>query len=505
MARIGLGFVLLLVLLATACRSGVPAPVGEPRPVGGGRLRMPLAGDPASITPLGARTLDELTVARELFAGLVDIDPSTGAIVPVIARSWTRSADLRTFTFRLRNDVRFSDGTPITARTFADDWTTVCQSGAPAADLLASIEGGSGCGHAGWSAPLRGVRATSPLRLEIHLSAPFADFASVLANPGTWAFPPDRAATPAGRRAFEQAPVGAGPFALRSWTPGRRIELTANPRAVVRPHLDGVTFLLLPKPDGARAAMRGFARGLVDVAEVPPVQAQVTMADPRLSKRLLVQPTESATIVLVHPSASLDAAERRALAYGTDAQSVATSVMGGVSTVADGLVPAGTPASPPGVWPYDYDAGAARHLLQGLPAVRLRLGAGPGSEDAVATLVAGYRDAGIDATAGGRSAQVTVARIFARYPGPDGMLAQLAGPAGRPLIQRARATADADRRAALYAAAERAILDPGTVIPVTFDGRAFVVSARVTRFQIDPLGLPHLELCRLTRQGEGGP
>jgi len=36
------------------------------------------------------------------------------------------------------------------------------------------------------------------------------------------------------------------------------------------------------------------------------------------------------------------------------------------------------------------------------------------------------------------------------------------------------------------------------VIPVTFDARAFVVSPRVSHFQIDSLGLPHLETCWLT-------
>ena len=62
-------------------------------------------------------------VERNVFAGLVDVDPATLRIVPSIARSWSASADGRTFTFDLRAGVRFQHGDgAVTADTFVRDW-----------------------------------------------------------------------------------------------------------------------------------------------------------------------------------------------------------------------------------------------------------------------------------------------------------------------------------------------------------------------------------------------
>jgi ABC-type transport system substrate-binding protein len=493
---------------ASSCGAdGKAVRVSEPAPVPGGVLRYPLSSDPQSITPIHASTSDELTVVRALYAGLVDADAANGGLAPVVARTWHAGPGLRTFTFLLRPGLRFADGTPLTANTFVQDWNIVCRAGGTAAKLLTSVEGGDGCGTDTWLGPLTGVRAPEADRLEVRLRFAFAGFPAVLANPGTWAFPPQLAQTDAEIQAMDAGPVGAGPFRLASRS-ASALTLERNPAAVQPAHLDGVTLDVMPPSDADRAAMAAYRGGRLDVADVPPQQAQVTMADPVLSRQLLVRPVAAVTVVLLQPSARLGPAQRRAIAWATDAPAVASSVTGGVSTVADGLVPAVTPEYLPGVSPYAHDPAVARRLApagsfprdvplaafpdRGLPGLAT-------PERVAETLVEGYRRAGLPVRRGRCCvAPALVARVVAAYPSADGILSQLVAEDDLGSLAPARSTADPARRAQRYAALARRILDEATVIPVTFDARALVVSPRVHHFQIDSLGLPHFESCWLT-------
>ena len=135
------------VVLAAGCGGGATGgPATGPPPAPGPAISYVLSDDPVSVTPLGASSPSELTVERSVFAGLFDTDPSGAGVVPVLARSWTASDDLKTFTFRLRKDVTFTDGEPVTADTFVRDWGIVCATGAPAAPLLRLIDGAERCG-----------------------------------------------------------------------------------------------------------------------------------------------------------------------------------------------------------------------------------------------------------------------------------------------------------------------------------------------------------------------
>lgn len=498
---------LLAIALALAgCGGdGGAAAAGEPSPQQGGVLRYPLATRPQHLTPPLASTRDELMVVRALFSGLVDVDPETGGLVPVIARSWHASDGLRSFSFRLRTDVRFSNGAPVSAGTFVDDWSFVCRVNGPAAPLLAVIQGGEGCGEAGWVGPLTGVSAPAPDRLEVRLRTPFADFPAVLANPGLWAFP--AAIAQDELAGAGSTVVGSGPFVLGGSPTDSPLVLERNPAALHPAHVDSVELTPLPGGDAQRAAMAGFRQGIYDLAEVPVQQAQVTMADPELSRRLLVQPIAAVTLVALRPSPRLGLDQRRALAWATDAHTVAASVTGGVSVVADGLVPPVMASYAPGESPYTYDKSMARRTLAGRPLVGVTASAVPdavlpGLADTrrvMAALIAGYRRAGLpveEARAGTGSA--VVVRLDAAYPAADAILSQVVPRGDDRSLAPARGTADPGQRADRYRQLAARLLDAATVIPVTFDARAFVVSPRVSHFQIDSLGLPHLETCWLT-------
>ena len=108
-------------LLLTACSSG-GAPARRPVRLGdartprratpGGTLRFALGASPSGVDPQQVGSNVSIYIARQLADSLTDQDPETGEIVPWLAQSWEVSDDLTHFTFHLRDDVTFSDGTP---------------------------------------------------------------------------------------------------------------------------------------------------------------------------------------------------------------------------------------------------------------------------------------------------------------------------------------------------------------------------------------------------------
>lgn len=76
--------------------------------------------EPASLDPAKAVGLPEIQVIRDLYEGLVNQD-ANGNIIPGVATRW-QTNDQKIWTFTLRNDAKWSDGTPVTAQDFVYSW-----------------------------------------------------------------------------------------------------------------------------------------------------------------------------------------------------------------------------------------------------------------------------------------------------------------------------------------------------------------------------------------------
>ena len=98
---------------------------------------------PKTIDPALAAAAPDIDVSRALFEGLTDLDPSSLDAVPAIAESWIPENDYRTWTFTLREDAKWSNGSRVTAEDFVRSWRRVAELGekAPHGELLSNIEG----------------------------------------------------------------------------------------------------------------------------------------------------------------------------------------------------------------------------------------------------------------------------------------------------------------------------------------------------------------------------
>ncbi len=104
----------LLILLAILC---LPTTVFAQAV-----FRIGNGAEPQSLDPHMITGVPEHRIYQSLFEGLVTYDVKTADPVPGTAESWTISKDGLTYTFKLRKNAVWSDGTPITAKTVVDSW-----------------------------------------------------------------------------------------------------------------------------------------------------------------------------------------------------------------------------------------------------------------------------------------------------------------------------------------------------------------------------------------------
>lgn len=140
--------------------------------------------EPASLDPAKAVGLPEIQVIRDLFEGLVNQNEK-GELVPGVATKW-QSNDNRIWTFTLRNDAKWSDGTPVTAQDFVYSWQRLVdpQTTSPFA-WFAALAGVSNAQNIidGKATPDKlGVTAVDAHTLRVQLDQPLPWFANLTAS-----------------------------------------------------------------------------------------------------------------------------------------------------------------------------------------------------------------------------------------------------------------------------------------------------------------------------------
>jgi peptide/nickel transport system substrate-binding protein len=268
-----------LLALSFGCGKTPPQPpAGHPLPAPrvancepgqpGGRLTLVSPGAPQTFNPLFANDAASEEIIRLLFASLVQLDLSTQEIVPALAESWTVEPDQKTWTFKLRPGLRWSDGHPLTAADVVFTWNEIMYH--PDMNRLTyDLFRVNGRNFSVTKVDDQTVRVVTP-----EVFAPFLEFfGSVAILPehvvGT-AVRQRRFLTVYTRQTLPQKIVGSGPFRVKECQPNRHVLLERNPEYWVvdkqnrrLPYLDEVMFI--SADSGAAGAL--FLSGNSDVFE----------------------------------------------------------------------------------------------------------------------------------------------------------------------------------------------------------------------------------------------
>jgi peptide/nickel transport system substrate-binding protein len=182
----------------------------------GGVLRVGLSSIPASLDPATALEGPVSVIAHQMFDTLVQYRDANSDIEPGLAVQWTVSRDGLAWTFRLRDGVRFQDGTPLTAQHVVESLARVIE---PAAPHAPSPNAAAPRLVRGTPGVIKALRAVDARTVQIRLLQPYAPLPAVLAHP---AFSIVLASH------LGQRWIGTGPFALAEASQGR-VVLDANP------------------------------------------------------------------------------------------------------------------------------------------------------------------------------------------------------------------------------------------------------------------------------------
>ncbi|HLE89342.1 MAG TPA: ABC transporter substrate-binding protein, partial [Candidatus Limnocylindria bacterium] len=207
-----------------ALTSSMPAqPVGAAGP----SLRY-VGGDPATLDPSFIDSAGDVQFLLQLYAGLTRLDEE-GVPYASLAESWRLSEDGRTYTFRIRPGLTFSDGSPLDATDVRRSWLRVLDpaTGSSAPDVLGIIEGATERLGGGPEDGV-GVEAPDARTLVVRLRHPAAYFTAVTATPTTFVVPRDASGSDDAWQSLDDF-IGSGPY-VADGMDGADIVLRANGR-----------------------------------------------------------------------------------------------------------------------------------------------------------------------------------------------------------------------------------------------------------------------------------
>jgi peptide/nickel transport system substrate-binding protein len=303
-------FVIVVALAAAVgCLAVVAAAQSPDTPRRGGVLLAAIGADAPSLDPHQEQTFATLQPVAPLYSTLLQIDPySYPNVSGDVASDWKISPDGLTYTFKIRQDIRFHDGSPLTAADVK----------ASHDKILFPPEGVRSIRKHHYSA-VASVEAPDPSTVVFKLKFPSASLLVNLASPSNVIFP--KKYLDKDPNYFKNNVMGSGPFRFKSYTRGSTFEAERNPDYFVkdRPYLDGYKFFISTETSVRAAAIRS-GRAHIEFRDLP--LAEVEAIRKQLGDKVVVQQTPFVIhfdIVInntVKPFT--DARVRRALTLGVD-------------------------------------------------------------------------------------------------------------------------------------------------------------------------------------------
>ncbi len=323
--------------------------------------------EPESLDPVIINGQADGRIVSSLFEGLTRYNARTGSPEPGLAARWRISEDGREYRFYLRENLRWSDGSPLTTQDILYSWRRV-------------LEPESACEYVNILYHVRkaeefydgrvtdfgevGIRAESPLELAVSLNQATPYFLDICAHPTLAAVPKGPIEQHGDRWLIQPEVPASGAYTLEFWRLNDRIRLAKNPRYWDQEGVVSDIVDILPTSNPS-AALNLYETGAVDIVwdrDLTPTELvrllrqrpDFHIADSFGTYFLRINTTE-------HPFQ--DRRVRRALALAIDRKRLVEKITGAGERIAQHLVPPVIPGyqSPGGL---AYDPATARELLK---------------------------------------------------------------------------------------------------------------------------------------------
>ncbi|WP_151734557.1 ABC transporter substrate-binding protein ['Paenibacillus yunnanensis' Narsing Rao et al. 2020] len=322
--------------------------------------------DPSgAFTPYFQESGYDGNVSSLLYASLVTVD-NNGVPVPDLAESWEVSEDQLTYTFHLRKDLKFSDGSPLTAEDVAFTWTIQYDISYDGGSSLPSLKVKGGQAYKeGTAKSVEGIKVIDPQTITVTLEQPNATALVTLGSNVLSKAYYGKDYTFGNLeyiKKLHEKPLGDGPYKLEKFLPGQEVRLTANENYYKgKPKTEHFIY----------KTSQGDAWQFLETGEVDYASFSATEENIEKLKSLgfvnIIPYTPSTygymQVNLKHEQLK-DKKVRQAIVYGLDRQSIYVDAAEGAGSIAN------IPASPiswayteEGINPYNYDPEKAKQLL----------------------------------------------------------------------------------------------------------------------------------------------
>ena len=352
-------FTVLLILSAGCSDSGGPATPVRPvavsdlpaEPEYGGSFVEPMLGEPSNLIPPLASDAASHTIAAQIYVSLLKYDKDIN-LVPYAAESYEVLNGGTLLRFKVREDIRWFDGEPLTAEDVEFTYRLMIDPKTPTA-------------YAGNFKLVKSFRLTGKYSFEVEYDKPFAK-ALV-----TWATDILPRHSLEGEdllnTEFSRQPMGAGPYKLKEWTAASQIVLEANPDYFLgRPYMDRVIYRMIP--DMATQFLE-LKAGNLDSMGLDPLQYLYQTDGPgwdgSFNKFEFLSFGYTFLGFNFKHSFFQDVRVRQAIDYAIDRREIVKGVLYGLGEAANGPYKPGTWQYNEAVKPRPYDPEKAKRLLAG--------------------------------------------------------------------------------------------------------------------------------------------
>jgi oligopeptide transport system substrate-binding protein len=492
---------------------------------------------PDVIDPQVGSALAEISIFTLNYEGLTRLDDKLQT-VPGAAESWEFNKDLTQITFHLRDGLKYSDGSPLTAKDFAYAAERTCDPNVAGgyqyvlSDIVVGCADLAGLNTAGEGTPVAidpaayqkakdalGVKALDDKTLQVSLTAPAPYFPTIAS---LWVFDPvkEDLVTKGGADWWKDPKnqIGNGPFQVTRIEDGQLVAFEPNPNYWGgKPKLDGIEYVYIAD---SQTALEAYKQGQVDILTPDVAQMPAIERDAELKDQIVRYASANTWYLNVNLTQKPfdDLNVRKAFAYAFDRQTYCDKLWSGTCVPTLTWVPEDVPGSIKSDL-YAFDPAKAKAALaessygsaDKLPEIKYYYNSDDPLNQARAEWVAGqYRDLlgvtiTLEPTEGTTLAslrrdpktypQMTIYNWYQDYPDPqnwlsvywscDSLFAKRVGYCNQKfdeLVKQGDTTADMAKRIPFYQDAGKILLQDLPGPPLFHAANVFLVKPNVTGY-----------------------
>jgi peptide/nickel transport system substrate-binding protein len=312
-------------------------------PVHGGKLTFAAVQDAQSMNKTTVFDNNSIWIFEQIFQQLYTVSSDGKSVVPQLATGYKVSSDKKTYTFTLRQGVKFSNGQPMTSK-----------------DVKFSIDQNTKASQ-GWgfiNTAIKSVSAPSPDTVVVHLKYPWAPLLADLSIFANGIIPDNYAGK--SETAFYNAPIGTGPFKWDVWHKGQSLTLVKNPNywEKGKPYLNSITWTDVANDNTRQQQLQG---GQAQIDQFPAWSTVTNLQSTQGVHMNLFNSTQTNYLAFNETRKPFqDVHVRRAISLAINRDALVKAVLFGHGKPANSLFPPQVPYYDPNTPGYQFNLAEAK-------------------------------------------------------------------------------------------------------------------------------------------------